>query len=96
MKTVKTHLQEKNPDRVGSFEKGAQDFAKKLVGNFKDYEFYMGEIGDDEKYMYALVPNRLCHVHALICNRVVLLNYREDGVTPYVTLWKQGLSEMKV
>lgn len=27
---------------------------------------------------------------------VVLLNYREDGVTPYVTLWKHGLAEMKV
>lgn len=27
---------------------------------------------------------------------VVLLNYREDGVTPYVTVWKHGLSEMKV
>jgi hypothetical protein len=28
--------------------------------------------------------------------RVVLMNYREDGVTPYVTVWKHGLSEMKV
>jgi hypothetical protein len=27
---------------------------------------------------------------------VILLNYREDGVTPYVTVWKHGLSEMKV
>jgi hypothetical protein len=27
---------------------------------------------------------------------VVLLNYREDGVTPYVTVWKDGLDEMKV
>ncbi|KAI1143913.1 translationally-controlled tumor protein [Hypoxylon sp. FL0543] len=27
---------------------------------------------------------------------VVLLNYREDGVTPYVTVWKHGLEEMKV
>lgn len=29
-------------------------------------------------------------------HRVVLLNYREDGITPYVTLWKHGLKEMKV
>jgi len=28
--------------------------------------------------------------------RVILLNYREDGVTPYVTVWKHGLTEMKV
>ena len=27
---------------------------------------------------------------------VALLNYREDGVTPYVTVWKHGLTEMKV
>jgi hypothetical protein len=28
--------------------------------------------------------------------RVILLNYREDGITPYVTVWKHGLEEMKV
>lgn len=27
---------------------------------------------------------------------VVLLNYREDGVTPYMTFWKHGLKEEKV
>lgn len=27
---------------------------------------------------------------------VILLNYREDGVTPYVVVWKHGLNEMKV
>ncbi|KAF2756808.1 microtubule/calcium-binding protein [Pseudovirgaria hyperparasitica] len=27
---------------------------------------------------------------------IVLLNYREDGVTPYVVVWKHGLTEMKV
>ena len=27
---------------------------------------------------------------------VVLLNYREDGVTPYVTIWKHGVTEMKI
>nr|POE86541.1 translationally-controlled tumor protein like [Quercus suber] len=27
---------------------------------------------------------------------VVLLNYREDGVTPFVTVWKHGLKEEKV
>ena len=28
--------------------------------------------------------------------RVVFLNYREDGMTPYVIIWKHGLTEMKV
>ena len=39
MKEVKTRLQQTNPDRVEAFEKGAQAFAKKIVTNFKDYEF---------------------------------------------------------
>ena len=43
MKAVKSHLQESKPDRVEAFEKGAQAFAKKIVTNFKDYEFYTGE-----------------------------------------------------
>jgi len=31
-----------------------------------------------------------------LCNRVVLLNYREDGTTPYIVAWKHGLKEEKV
>jgi hypothetical protein len=27
---------------------------------------------------------------------IVLLNYREDGVTPYIIVWKHGLKEEKV
>jgi len=27
---------------------------------------------------------------------VALLNYREDGVTPFLTIWKHGLTEYKV
>ncbi|EZF67689.1 TCTP family protein [Trichophyton rubrum] len=27
---------------------------------------------------------------------IVLLNYREDGITPYFTFWKHGLKEMKI
>lgn len=26
----------------------------------------------------------------------ILVNFREDGITPYATLWKHGLQEMKV
>lgn len=43
MKAVKAKLQEENPERVEAFEKGAAGFAKKIVANFKDYEFYTGE-----------------------------------------------------
>jgi hypothetical protein len=79
MKAVKSKLQEKgaSAEEVATFEKGAQGFAKKIVANFKDYEFLIGESMDPD-------------------GMVILLNYREDGVTPYVTVWKHGLDEMKV
>ncbi|KAI3620624.1 hypothetical protein CBS9595_002591 [Malassezia furfur] len=77
MKEVKQQLQASNPERVPVFEKKAAEFAKKIVGNFKDYEFYTGE---------SMNPDGM----------VALLNYREDGVTPYLTFWKDGLKETKV
>jgi hypothetical protein len=55
MKAVKAHLQEKNPERVPIFEKKAQEFAKKIVGNFKDYEFYVGESMNPEGMVALLV-----------------------------------------
>ncbi|EMD40737.1 translationally-controlled tumor protein [Gelatoporia subvermispora B] len=77
MKSVKAKLEEVKPDRVEAFEKGAQAFAKKVVTNFKDYEFYTGE---------SMNPDGM----------VALLNYREDGITPYFTFWKDGLKEVKL
>ncbi|KAK0242830.1 translationally controlled tumor-associated [Armillaria nabsnona] len=77
MKTVKAKLAETNPDRVNAFEKGAQTYAKKIVANFKDFEFYTGETMNAD-------------------GMVALLNYREDGVTPYFTFWKDGLKEVKL
>ncbi|KAK1826576.1 Mss4-like protein [Podospora conica] len=79
MKSVKKYLQEsgKSEAEVKDFETKAQGFAKKIIGSFKDYEFYTGE---------SMNPDGM----------VVLLNYREDGTTPYVTVWKHGLKEMKV
>jgi hypothetical protein len=29
-------------------------------------------------------------------SRYVLIDFREDGVTPYATVWKHGLKETKV
>ncbi|KAJ6599021.1 translationally controlled tumor-associated [Mycena vulgaris] len=74
MKAVKGKLA---PERVEAFEKGAAAFAKKIVANFKDYEFYTGE---------GMNPDGM----------VALLNYRDDGVTPYFTFWKDGLKEIKL
>ena len=64
-------------EEVKDFQTKANGFAKKILGNFKDYEFYIGE---------SMNPDGM----------VVLLNYREDGVTPYMTFWKHGLTEIKV
>ncbi|KAI0254681.1 translationally controlled tumor-associated [Lactifluus subvellereus] len=77
MKAVKEQLAQVAPDRVADFEKGAQAYAKKIVANFKDYEFYTGE---------SMNPDGM----------VALLNYREDGITPYFTFWKDGLKEVKL
>ncbi|KAI9001016.1 translationally controlled tumor-associated [Trametes punicea] len=77
MKAVKQHLQQTNPDRVEAFEKGAQSFAKKIIANFNDYEFYTGE---------NMNPDGM----------IALLNYREDGITPYFTFWKDGVREVKL
>jgi hypothetical protein len=79
MKAVKSKLQEigKSEDEVKAFEAGAGAYAKKIVQNFKNYEFFIGESMDPD-------------------GMVILLNYREDGITPFVTVWKHGLSEMKV
>ncbi|KAF8261388.1 translationally controlled tumor protein [Lactarius quietus] len=74
MKAVKAKLHE---DAVETFEKDAQAYAKKIIANFKDYEFFTGE---------SMNPDGM----------VALLNYREDGVTPYITFWKDGLKEVKL
>lgn len=57
MKAVKAKLEESKPDRVAPFEKGASAFAKKIVANFKDYEFYVGEKMDPDG-MVALLNYR--------------------------------------
>jgi len=77
MKAVKDKLGETNPEQVQDFEKGAAAYAKKIIGNFKDYEFYTGE---------SMNPDGM----------VALLNYREDGVTPYFTFWKHGTKQVKL
>lgn len=74
MKSVKEKLPEA---RRAEFEKGASAFAKKIVANFKDFQFFTGESMDPE-------------------GMVALLNYREDGITPFLIFWKDGLKEVKL
>ncbi|KAI1761713.1 translationally-controlled tumor protein [Hypoxylon sp. FL1150] len=48
MKKLTQHVKEKGatPEEVKDFQTKAQAFAKKIVGSFKDYEFYTGESMD--------------------------------------------------
>ncbi|KAJ3020953.1 UNVERIFIED_CONTAM: hypothetical protein HDU68_009887 [Siphonaria sp. JEL0065] len=77
MKAVKEHLTATNSPRLDTFQAKAQVAVKKILENFGDYEFYVGESMNPE-------------------GMVLLLNYREDGTTPYFTLWKDGLKSQKV
>jgi len=51
MKKVKAHLEEKNKDRVAPFMKGAQEMVKWVLGNFKEFQFFMGEKCDPETHL---------------------------------------------
>lgn len=39
MKAVSAKLKESNPERASAFEKKAIEYVKKVLANFKDYEF---------------------------------------------------------
>jgi hypothetical protein len=109
MKAIKTKLPE---DRVADFEKEASAFAKKIVANFKDYEF----VGFSRTSFLVGFRHDLQYIGGSMNpeGMVVLLNYREDGVTregspflllstsndlypiAYLTFWKDGLKEIKL
>ena len=80
MKSVKQKLQETKPDRVAAFEKGASEFAKKIVGNFKDYEF-VSTAYDPSHHRSDLWYDQFTGESMNPDGMVALLNYREDGVT---------------
>jgi len=63
MKTVKAKLSEqgKSADEIAAFEKGAQGFAKKIVANFKDYEFLIGESMDPDAMCVVATFSLLFH-----------------------------------
>jgi hypothetical protein len=44
-------------DEVKEFEKGAQGFAKKVIANFKDYEFLIGNSMDPDAMYVSCHPN---------------------------------------
>ncbi|PSR83619.1 translationally controlled tumor protein [Coniella lustricola] len=80
MKAVKTKLQEEG--KSDAEVKAFESGAQKFVK-----EKLLANFKDYEFYTgESMNPDGM----------VALLNYREDGVTPYFIFWKHGLSEMKV
>ncbi|XP_066266619.1 translationally-controlled tumor protein homolog [Branchiostoma lanceolatum] len=76
-KRILTWLQANNPDRVAGFQAAAGPGMKRILKNFKNWEFFRGEKMDED-------------------GMVALMDYREDGETPYMWFFKDGLEEEKV
>ena len=110
MKKVVEALKAKGTDEatIKEFQTGAQKYVKKIISNIEDYDLYAGESQEpDGMFVYLrtvlwryILTDRLMYQSAARTNasrvRLVLLNFREDGVTPYITIWKHGLTAMKV
>lgn len=85
--------------RLEDFKKKVQNyFMKSIKPNFKDLDVYTGSsmMPEGMYVLYAQVPYILVRQSLIALCRLVYLNYREDGVTPYFIIWKHGLSEEKV
>jgi len=76
MKAIRDKLNESNPDRVQPFMAGAKEEMIKIMGNMKNFQFFMGR---------SMNPDGM----------VGLLDFREDGTTPYMIFFKDGLEAEK-
>ncbi|KAL9101442.1 MAG: hypothetical protein Q9163_003292 [Psora crenata] len=86
----------KSEDEIKKFQTGVQGyFTKKLAPNFKNLDCYAGESMDPDG-MYVCTTSSLLFSANMECQRICFLNYREDGITPYMIIWKHALTEMKV
>ncbi|GJJ69285.1 hypothetical protein EMPS_01631 [Entomortierella parvispora] len=77
LKKLKETLKITDAEEVKKFEAEMKEEVMKIIKNFGDYEFYIGEGMDPEA-------------------TIMLLNYREDGVTPYFTVFKRAVKTTKV
>ncbi|KAG0197827.1 hypothetical protein BGX28_008660 [Mortierella sp. GBA30] len=77
LKALKAAKDFKSEDETKAYEAEMTAEVKKVLGSFKDFEFYTGE---------SMNPD----------GAVMLLNYREDGVTPYFTVFKHAVKTIKV
>lgn len=71
MKRIKTHLAETKPERVPHFEKTAVEYVKKIVANFSNYDFYVGEDMD---------PEGMCVLQETTDDGKIYMIYWKDGL----------------
>jgi len=97
MKKVLNKLTEKGApqEKIDEFKAGAPAAVKKIIGNYDNYDVLMGKAMDGDA-MYVPICTYPDGTIPLTFCRHVLIDFREDGVTPYATLWKHGLEEVKV
>jgi len=81
MKKLKDKLTEDGKaDRAEILVKNIQPIIKKVLGAMKEYDFFVGE-GPESLELNGMV---------------ILMFYKEDGMTPYFWYFKDGLDEEKV
>jgi hypothetical protein len=83
-------------EELDQFKKGAPAAMKKLVANYDNYDVLMGQSMDGDAMFVTLNLKSQKHILTLIPFRYVLIDFREDGVTPYATVWAHGLKSIKV
>lgn len=72
VKSLKSHLEKNNPERVEEFVKNSPAAVKRVIADFSNFEFFTGPSMNVEGI-------------------VGMLNYRPDGVTPYMLFFKDGV-----
>ena len=73
---MKKLVEKLDPERAACVKSKMPEVIKKIMGRFKEYEFFTGESMDPE-------------------GLVVLLDYREDGRTPFLIVFKDAVVEEK-
>eukprot|EP00178_Gracilaria_changii_P025418 TRINITY_DN78299_c0_g1_i1.p1 TRINITY_DN78299_c0_g1~~TRINITY_DN78299_c0_g1_i1.p1 ORF type:complete len:177 (+),score=41.62 TRINITY_DN78299_c0_g1_i1:46-576(+) len=82
MKATKERLEKENPGRVDAFQKGAQEFVKKIVGSFGDWCFYHNTDYIDDGCDKLGMP--------------IPVLWNDDGKSAEFYFWKDALVEEKV
>jgi hypothetical protein len=88
---------ELSEDEYNQWKKDAAGAMKKILANYDNYDVLMGQTMDgDAMFVNLNLMPRKHKLTIVISFRHVLIDFREDGVTPYATVWKDGLKAIKV